>query len=1291
MKIFLRKAIALILAVIMVLFAFVGCRSEEDKETQKSESEVDTEKNEEKESEEDIACIHSNMQAISAKLPTCTQTGNISYWCCAACGKYFIDAVGSQMISAEQVVLPARGHTEVVDEAIIPTDTSEGLTEGSHCSVCNEIIKEQIVTPVALKEEYTIQYMCDMVSVEGDTYKPSEFKVLKKPQMDNYQFLGWSDKDGHFFGLELPKGMSGDLILYANWASNRNKAEPVSKIGAPIICEDSSSGQILFIYEIGKIKNIPLFETRDLLVSNGIITITENIKQNTITNSNANEIGKIIANTTTNSSTWTFSKDWNEIMSVSEEWAEQQGMTVEQANQFCQSSSNTYNVINSSGGSSSLVNSNNSSYRLSANQAHSESTYSNEEKYAGLTVDEKASTTTTVSAGINAGISVPMGPAKAELGASMNTTNTTAYEISANYQQNKYTQDIKTGTDSWEQNVDISKSNSQTSTATKTWNTSQGFSASSSTSASETISKAVSELISKKNSQDSSYTTGGAEGEEQAFASSNAAEDKYSSSVVYSEQATEISKITIQSTGNTYGAYRLVQVGTARVFAVVGYDIESSAYYTYTYSVLDDEGYKEYLDYSYDRSFSDYETSTLPFEIPIFVNDYVNSRITSSKLQISDDGVVTKYLGTDEDIVLIPSYYTRKNSTTGKVEVIKVTGITEGLFKNNTAIKGVSLGNFVNEIPASAFEGCTSLKEVICPNVVRIGENAFKGCTLLSEFMLPNELEYLGKGAFDGVTAIKANAFTIDIANAVANSNAKNITLDISNINTTDFSTMAFDVGYIESFKLIGGYKVYNGLSIKSNAENTIISGVEFENSESIPLEISSPNLTLERVSARGEGFVLVLKAEKTVLSIENISKFISQNGRAVLAKSIELKSLNEEAHSGIVTEGSKVLVCGSVTGNLGYIDDEVIESINESEYNSYLTAKKITFNPNGGAVSESERTITYGGIYGALPIPTREGYTFVGWYTDAVGGSLVEAHHTMNASNDHALYARWIVNTYELSWNEASHVSITVRRTASPYANATIGDLNVGDTIYYGDALSVIYTAEEGYSVADHGLEAFTVSNSITATEIYATASANSYMYEVVYKSSNGTVLGSTTVSYTYGTTNTVSPATFAGYITPEAQNIVWDSVTPKTITFVYAPKTVGTQSLKSGWWWKESTYGIKYSVTAKVTNRTADSVTVEITWINSIVNAHYTAAQYFTMTVGGKSTGEVEIASASKWAKSNGEVQNGSASKTVTITVTGISATDTELSYSASTRVSVSSWDHPATFTGSIAIPTY
>ena len=69
--------------------------------------------------------------------PTCTETGLTEGKHCSVCNEVLV----------AQTVVPAKGHTEVIDAAVEPTCTETGLTEGKHCSVCNEVLVKQNVVP----------------------------------------------------------------------------------------------------------------------------------------------------------------------------------------------------------------------------------------------------------------------------------------------------------------------------------------------------------------------------------------------------------------------------------------------------------------------------------------------------------------------------------------------------------------------------------------------------------------------------------------------------------------------------------------------------------------------------------------------------------------------------------------------------------------------------------------------------------------------------------------------------------------------------------------------------------------------------------------------------------------------------------------------------------------------------------------------------------------------------------------------------------------------------------------
>ena len=89
-------------------------------------------------------------------------------------------------------------------------------------------------------------------------------------------------------------------------------------------------------------------------------------------------------------------------------------------------------------------------------------------------------------------------------------------------------------------------------------------------------------------------------------------------------------------------------------------------------------------------------------------------------------------------------------------------------------------------------------------------------------------------------------------------------------------------------------------------------------------------------------------------------------------------------------------------------IDTNYYSDIYSFTTDSALPVYNLTFNANGGSCSVPSTSVTYSTAYGTLPTPTRDGYSFDGWYTAATGETKVTASTTVTAIGNHTLYAHW-------------------------------------------------------------------------------------------------------------------------------------------------------------------------------------------------------------------------------------------------------------------------------------------
>lgn len=1108
-------------------------------------------------------CDH-EMTATPFKAATCTKEGNIAYWHCSKCGKYFNSALGITEVSLEDTVI---GVTHVLEAVAYkePTVSAPGNIACWHCTACSkyfynveateEVSYSDIEIPAIVESKATVQY--DLYG--GDDYlrrvgvenpNPSEFAAgssltlsplnapagyvfkgwrlvdgtaegtpvtrlepqdpgtviqlravwelieysityknyktpvgevvntnalhyyvnqgkpnLPNPEVKNYVFLGWYDETGEEME-SIPAGTTGNIVLDGYWTSLRNLARP-KKLEDPIILNDANDGVIYFAYELGTIENIPL--TNALWEVQNVAGISQEITyeyEETITESQANNISEAISKSTVDSGTWTLAESWNTVTEVNETWAEQNGMTKEEAETKTKSDSDTYSFTRDDGGNSTT----------STTDGTTTLTYNSKEETSGESVELDLSLEASIHGKLNLGPIAKGG-----------------YEITGGAAKNEkeYNETKEhTGTDTTK--VDTTITNNSSS-----WNEKESSGWVKQKSQSESVRHALSQIISNTKGYGESYAQGGDTERTQGFSSTDSKNVSTSSTITYSKVQKNKTTKSYRVDGDLEGNYRLVVAGTAHVFGVVGYDVASRSYFAYTYSVMDDKTH-EFLDYTpKGYQFNDYENGALPFEVPYFVHEYVTAATAATEglLYRTDSktgtAMVIGYNGTSSGVA-IPSYISVGDTA------YKVTGLSSSAFSGKS-IQTISLSRFIDSIPDRAFKNCAALEE-ISGRFTKIGSEAFSGCTSLNNFNVSQSVTSIGANAFSGVAKITVSAISADAALArakertpdadetalkedakeisrqtvcaAAQSGAQEVDLDLSTM--MDGVALTLDVPAMSRLVLSGGRKTYADLKLVSHASETVIREVAIENYNEVPLEIYSDNLTLEVVSVESSNFAMTLASEHPTISLRRDSALNSKRGSAMVCKDPTFLGEVVDSAVGTLDVSGNVYVCGNVTGedNLVVYDGEIIPLSVDNFQKFIHGGYGVNLNANGGTISQPSVAATFGQPYGTLPEPTRDHYSFSGWYTEAEGGRLITSDLLFEELNDITLYAHWTLNTFNIS------------------LNANGGSLNQSSLeVVYGNAVGALPTPTRSYYNFDGWYTAASGGTQYTSSTVFNTA----------------------------------------------------------------------------------------------------------------------------------------------------------------------------------------------------------
>ena len=189
-------------------------------------------------------------------------------------------------------------------------------------------------------------------------------------------------------------------------------------------------------------------------------------------------------------------------------------------------------------------------------------------------------------------------------------------------------------------------------------------------------------------------------------------------------------------------------------------------------------------------------------------------------------------------------------------------------------------------------------------------------------------------------------------------------------------------------------------------------------------------------------------------------------------------------------------------TAQVYFINLNSDQQVNSSKtFNAELVIEKrdpitVTFDANGGSVSQTSKEVTYGTNYGTLPTPTKSGATFLGWN----GKNMFNEEELLMAINGATFtkehYVFTFVNAYYLYGLNGNKFPINDFKANTQYTLTIMGYVEANNIYFPLENNGSYNYSQYTFNITTEGVRTYTTPANATVSKFFTTYSSSRNAY---------------------------------------------------------------------------------------------------------------------------------------------------------------------------------------------------